>query len=486
MKIIRIEDRDSVAVCPFGLKKGESDGNITAQSDVPAGHKIALIDIEPGEKVFKYAYPIGHASKKIGAGEHVHSHNLVSDLGGTESWDYAPLLCAGPAAEKLTFSGFRRSDGKVGIRNEIWIIPTVGCAVPTARAIKEAAGDAPENVKVKVFSHSYGCSQLGGDLENTLRLLASLAKHPNAAGTLIVGLGCENGNVGELKKRLGDFDDSRILFLEAQSEDDEIKAGVEAVKKLLREAARAKRSECGAEDLVIGLKCGGSDGLSGVTANPLIGTFTDRLISSGGSAALTEVPEMFGAERALTSRCVSREVFGETVKMINGFREYFMKYGEKINENPSPGNRAGGITTLEEKSLGCVRKGGSAPITDVVGYAGQIRKKGLTLLCAPGNDLVSSTALAAAGCQAVLFSTGRGTPFSCPVPTVKISSNSALFEKKKAWIDFDAGRLLAGEDRKALSDELTGLVLGIASGKETKGEKFDNSELAIFKDGVTL
>ena len=488
MKLFRIEPSDNVALCPEGLKKGEDAGELIALDDVPAGHKIALRDIAPGENVIKYANPIGYALRPIRKGEHVHTHNLGSNLSGTENWEYAPEQTARPAAEKMSFRGFRRSDGRVGARNEIWIIPTVGCSVPIARAIcEEAKKNRREGVgAIRVFSHPYGCSQLGGDLENTLRLLASLAKHPNAAGTLIVGLGCENGNTGELKKRLGDFDGDRILFLEAQSEGDEIEAGTKAAERLCRAAAEAKREECGVEELVVGLKCGGSDGFSGVTANPLIGSFTDRLTASGGSAVLTEVPEMFGAERVLTKRCASREVFDETVKMINGFRQYFMKYGEKINENPSPGNRAGGITTLEEKSLGCVQKGGSAPVTDVIGYAGQVRTKGLTLLRAPGNDLVSSTALAAAGCQLLLFSTGRGTPFSCPVPTLKISSNSALAKKKSAWIDFDAGRLIDGADRAALTQELTHLVLETASGKASKGERFDNSELAIFKDGVTL
>ena len=492
MKLIRINEKDNAALCVTDIRAGEeltADGiKIVSAEDIPAGHKIALCDIPAGEKVIKYGNPIGHAARDIKKGEHIHTHDLESDLVGLEDYVYSPKSYPLPEAEPFGFSGYLRKNGEAGVRNEIWIIPTVGCSVPVAREIqRRSEAYAADGVDgIFCYSHSYGCSQLGDDMKNTLKLLADLCRHPNAGGVLVVGLGCENGNIGELKKYLGEFDPDRIRFLEAQSEGDEIARGAELVKELCIAASKDKRTPLGCEKLRIGLKCGGSDGFSGVTANPVIGAFTDMLVASGGSAVLTEVPEMFGAERILMDRCASREVFERTVGLINGFREYFMSYGEKIGENPSPGNKAGGITTLEEKSLGCIQKGGFSPVTDVLDYADRVRVPGLSLLQAPGNDLVSSTALAAAGCQIVLFATGRGTPFSCPAPTLKISSNTPLYEKKKSWIDFDAGRLLTGISRAALAAELRDLVIDVASGKRLKGEALDKSELAIFKNGVTL
>ena len=393
---------------------------------------------------------------------------------------YQPHFDALPERMPETFLGYQRSDGTVGIRNDIFIICTVGCIQRSAEKIAAATG-------AKTFAHPYGCSQLGDDMQMTLKYISGLIRHPNAAAVLVVGLGCENGNINELKKVLGRYDDRRVKFLVSQECEDEIAEGTAIVKKLAGEANGYSREECFASELVIGLKCGGSDGFSGITANPLLGSLSDKIIGMGGSAILTEVPEMFGAETILMNRCRTVNEFNKTVSLINNFKNYFIRYGQNINENPSPGNKEGGITTLEDKSLGCVQKGGTAPIEDVLSYGEEIKIKGLSLLQAPGNDLVAANALVASGAQIILFTTGRGTPFGCPVPTVKISSNSGLADKKKSWIDFNAGTLLEGKRKDELAGRLLDYILKLASGQiESKSEILDKHEIAIFKDGVIL
>ncbi|MGN0494563.1 MAG: UxaA family hydrolase [Acutalibacteraceae bacterium] len=493
MKAVKIHNKDNVAVAVCDIKANDrisiENELVTAVTDVPAGHKLALIDIPEGEDVIKYGFPIGQAKCKIKAGSHVHTHNVKSNLGNLLSYEYRPDFKDPEPEKSESFMGYRRKDGKTGIRNEVWIIPTVGCVNAVVRAIEaEVQKYKTENIDgIFSYCHPYGCSQLGADQENTLKFLCGLIHHPNAAAVLVVGLGCENGNIGELKKLLGDYDEQRVKFMVCQEYEDEIAEGERLVKELCRFADGFRREPCPVSDLVIGLKCGGSDGFSGITANPLLGAVSDKLIRQGGSSVLTEVPEMFGAETILMNRCRTEKQFGQTVDLINNFKQYFMRYGEKTDENPSPGNKAGGITTLEDKSLGCVQKGGSSPVEDVLSYGDRIAKKGLSLLQAPGNDLVASNALAASGAHIVLFTTGRGTPFGCPVPTVKISSNSALYEKKKNWIDFDAGKVLSGASLEGLKDELFELIIEISSGiKKSKSEKLDKHDLAIFKDGVTL
>ena len=493
MKCIKIHPSDSVAVAVENLKAGETvttgGEEIIIKEDIPAGHKVALKELLKGENIIKYAYPIGHAKVGIKPGEHVHIHNVQSNLSGVSEYAYVPDFQEIEQRKPRTFMGYKRSDGAVGIRNEIWIIPTVGCVNSIVREIeKQAQKYQTDHLDgIYSFQHPYGCSQLGDDMQNTLQYLSGLVKHPNAAGVLVVGLGCENGNIGELKKVLGEVDENRVKFLVAQEAEDEIAKGVKYIRQLVEQADACRREECLASDLVIGLKCGGSDGFSGITANPLLGSLSDAVIGMGGSTILTEVPEMFGAETILMNRCRTEELFEKTVDLINHFKQYFMRYGEKIDENPSPGNKAGGITTLEDKSLGCVQKGGRAPVEDVLLYGERIRKKGLSLLQAPGNDLVASNALAAAGAQIILFTTGRGTPFGCPVPTVKISSNTSLFEKKNHWIDFNAGSLLEDTSMSDLTEEFLQYVFKLVSGEvQAKAEKLDKHELAIFKDGVTL
>lgn len=495
MSLIRINGRDNVAVAAAGVGKGETVSagtvTITALDDIPKGHKVALQDIIENHEVIKYGFPIGRATTDIKAGQWVHAHNVKTNLGGIVSYDYRPRLRTreGDYSGK-TFQGYRREDGRAGVRNEVWIIPTVGCVNRTAELIVKTAREefqGTQNIDgIYEFKHPYGCSQMGQDQLLTQKILANLVNHPNAGGVLILGLGCENNNIGEFQKVLKDYDGDRVKFLVAQEVGDEIGAGLNLVRRLVGYARQIQREACPVSELSVGLKCGGSDGFSGITANPLVGAFSDLLIDHGGTTVLTEVPEMFGSETLLMNRSVNREVFEKTVKLINSFKEYFMAYHQPIYENPSPGNKQGGISTLEEKSLGCTQKGGASNVVDVLDYGDTVMKKGLNLLSAPGNDMVASTALAAAGCQIVLFTTGRGTPLGTCVPTVKIATNSELYLTKSHWIDFNAGRLLEGETMEKLAEELWRYVIDTASGKATKSEKTGFREIAIFKNGVTL
>lgn len=481
-------NKDNVAVALRNLAAGERAAEVCLAEDIPAGHKFACRAIKAGDAVIKYGESIGRATEDIPAGAHVHSHNLKSGLGGPGEYTWEPRGEELPSAELPGFMGYRRKDGRVGIRNEVWIIPTVGCVNAIARTIEShCAHMATGNVeRIAAYNHPYGCSQLSEDHEMTRRFLCALINHPNAGAVLVLGLGCENNHIAGMQKLLGTWDPERVAFLNCQDTEDELAAAEEIMARLCAYAAKAERELCSAADLVIGLKCGGSDGFSGISANPLLGRLSDRVIAAGGSAILTEVPEMFGAEHLLMARCRKEETFRATVKLINDFKEYFLRYGEGVDENPSPGNRAGGITTLEEKALGCTQKGGTAPVADVLSYAEAVRSAGLSLLSAPGNDLVASCALAASGAQMVLFTTGRGTPFGCPVPTVKISSNTPLYEKKRRWIDFDAGPLLSGADPEGMTESFAEYILSVASGRKTLSEELPKTDLAIFKDGVTL
>lgn len=440
------------------------------------GHKYADRDIKKGEDIIKYGCSIGHATSDIKKGEHVHTHNLKTNLSGKISYSYEPRFYELPKYEKRTFKGYLRRDGSVGIRNDIFIVNTVGCVNKTAERIASATG-------AFAFPHPFGCSQLGGDQEVTQKILRGLIFHPNAAGVLVLGLGCENNNLGEMKKVMGDFDPERVRFLNCQDVTDDVAEGIRLVNELKAYRDTFERTDVDISKLKIGLKCGGSDGLSGITANPLVGRASDAVISMGGAAVLTEVPEMFGAEHLLMQRAENEEVFNKTVSLINDFKDYFIKHGQVVYENPSPGNKAGGITTLEEKSLGCVEKGGHAKVVDVLNYGDTVKKNGLSLLSGPGNDMVAITNLTAAGVHMILFTTGRGTPLGAPVPTIKISTNTGLYERKPGWIDFDAGRIVKGCD---VTEELINLLVDTASGKETKNEISGYREISIFKDGVTL
>ena len=489
----RISTSDDVAVALRDLAAGEQvvmDGAALALVDaVPRGHKFALRPLDVGEPVSKYGQVIGRATAQISPGAHVHTHNLVTLLSGVDEYRFAPRAAgAAPAtAEPLSFLGYRRADGRVGTRNEIWILCTVGCVGRTAERIARLAA---ERCKGRVdgvyaFPHQFGCSQLGGDLDRTRKLIAALALHPNAGGVLILGLGCESNQLDPLLLEIPQSQRAHIRTFAAQAASDEMAEGLRLVDELVAIAAHARREPCPISALAVGLKCGGSDGLSGITANPLVGRIADRVTNAGGTAILTEIPEIFGAERLLMERAADRQVFAGIAQIVNDFKRYFLENGQPVHENPSPGNITGGITTLEEKSLGAVQKGGHATVTQVLRYGERIERPGLALLEAPGNDGISSTALVAAGATVVLFTTGRGTPLGFPAPTLKISSNSPLAQSKPHWIDFDAGRMLTG-DAESLAEDFMRLIIDVASGRAARNELNEEREIAIWKDGVTL
>ncbi|MCL2567151.1 MAG: altronate dehydratase family protein [Alphaproteobacteria bacterium] len=499
MEVLKINPKDNVAVAVSALKKGEVvavDGfSITVIADIPVGHKIAVASIAKGEEIIKYGNPIGVAKEDIAAGSWVHTHNVATKLGKILDYTYKPTNSAKkgqadlPKPSGKTFLGYKRPNGYVGIRNEVWIIPTVGCVNGIAKLIEqESAQFKTANIdSIQAYAHPHGCSQLGGDHLRTQKYLSALVNHSNAGAVLVLGLGCENNQIDEMKKAIGSYNPDRVKFLVSQEVEDEVLAGIALMKELCSYASQFYREPCSAANLTIGLKCGGSDGFSGITANPLVGAVSNRIVAEGGTSLLTEVPEMFGAETILMNRCRNNEVFEKVVALINDFKKYFISYGETIDENPSPGNKAGGITTLEDKSLGCIQKAGDAIIENVLHYGEIVQQKGLILVQSPGNDLVSTNALVAAGAQMVLFTTGRGTPFSAPAPTIKISSNSSLANVKNAWIDFNAGVLLDGRNINEVADELFDYILAVASGKvKAKSERLDKTELVIFKDGVTL
>jgi len=491
----RIHDADDVATALRDLVPGEqlSAGTLTivVSEPVPAGHKIALRDIAAHASVIKYGAPIGHATQAIGAGAHVHVHNVATHLSGTDDYRYEPAEPSDPpnaSPPNAEFLGYRRASGQVGTRNEIWIVCTVGCVARTAEQIALQASQrfSGRVDGVHAFTHPFGCSQLGDDLAHTRAALAGLVRHPNAGGVLLIGLGCENNRLDALLATLDDDTRSRVRSFNAQFSKDEIEEGLAAVEALVANAETARREPCPLSSLVIGLKCGGSDGFSGMTANALVGQVANRLAAAGGTPVLSEIPEMFGAERLLMARCTSASVFDDVVAVVNDFKRYFLDHGQPIYENPSPGNIAGGITTLEEKSLGAVQKGGSAPVTQVRRYGEPlVPQPGLAIVEAPGNDAVSSTALTAAGATLILFTTGRGTPLGFPVPTLKIASNTALAERKPNWIDFDAGRVLI-DALAPVTDDLMALIVATASGQPARNERNGQREIALWKSGVTL
>ena len=490
--VIKINQEDNVAVALRPIAKGETldiaGTPVTTLEEIPQGHKVAIKPITHGGNVIKYGFRIGIAKEDIKVGQWVHVHNIKTALGDLLTYEYEPTNPSVTETEHAYFDGFRRTDGKVGVRNEIWIVPTVGCVNSIAQALEKASkkfiGGSLEDVIS--FPHPYGCSQMGDDQEHTRTVLADMIHHPNAAGVLVLGLGCENSNIPVLKEYIGEYDEQRVKFLQCQDVEDEMDAAMELIEELAQYAKAFQREKIDASELVIGMKCGGSDGLSGITANPLVGRFSDLLISKGGTTILTEVPEMFGAETILMNRCANEELFHQTVDLINDFKNYFKSHNQTIYENPSPGNKKGGISTLEDKSLGCTQKSGSALVKGVLQYGDTVKTPGLNLLSAPGNDLVAATALAAAGAHIVLFTTGRGTPFASPVPTMKIATNSRLAGKKSNWIDFNAGVLVEDKTMEEETKALFDLVVETASGRQVCSEAAGFHDMAIFKQGVTL
>lgn len=494
-KIIKIHPADNVAVALQDLPDGDIlnvDGqSVVLKQPVSRGHKFAIKAIAAEEPVIKYGQPIGHALQPIAVGEHIHSQNLKTNLSKIDNYQYHPVdLSLSSEIADREVSIYRRGNGQIGIRNELWVIPTVGCVNGIARQIvqrfKQQHADLSDIDGVYLFNHPFGCSQLGDDHLNTRTMLQNMVRHPNAGAVLVIGLGCENNQVDEFRRTLGEVDESRTCFMICQQCDDEIEAGVNNLNELYQVMRHDRRQAGKLSEVCFGLECGGSDGLSGITANPLLGRFSDYLIAHGGTTVLTEVPEMFGAEQMLMNHCRDQQTFAKTVSMINDFKSYFIAHQQPIYENPSPGNKAGGITTLEEKSLGCTQKAGTSQVVDVLKYGERLKQKGLNLLSAPGNDAVATSALAGAGCNMVLFSTGRGTPYGGFVPTMKLATNSELAAKKPHWIDFDAGQLLYGVTMDELLNKFIDYTVSVVNGKLTCNEVNDFRELAIFKSGVTL
>ena len=491
---IKINEKDNVIVALKNLGTGETftvgKTAVILRDEIKRGHKAALLKISKGENVIRYGFPIGHAIREIQPGEHVHTHNVKTNLSGPNSYTFnqniPPLNIEN---RNLTLRGYRRYNGNIGIRNELWIVPTIGCVNKMAENIilRFKSEVQPQGIDaIEAFKHPWGCSELGEDHVNLKAFLGNIVKHPNAAGVLVFGLGCEENQVDEFMESLGDYDEKRVKFLIAQDVSDEIEEGVKILTTLYENAKNDAREDIPLSELTVGLKCGGSDGLSGITANPLLGAFSDFLIAQGGTTVMTEVPEMFGAETILMERAIDRTVFEKIVNLINDFKNYFLNHNQPVDENPSPGNKEGGITTLEEKSLGCTQKGGKAPVVDVLEYGRSVSKKGFHLLNAPGNDLAATPALAAAGCQMVLFTTGRGTPYGTFVPTLKISTNTPLYEKKPHWIDFNAGTLAEDKDIEKLREELIDYIISVANGEKVNNEKNNFREIALFKTGVTV
>ena len=492
---LKINPADSVVVCLQPKTKGEIievDGmSITLNQDTPAGHKVLIKDVKQGENIIKYGYPIGHARQDLKAGDWVNENNLKTNLAGTLEYTYNPVdEELSIPVENRTINAYKRENGDIGVRNEIWIVPTVGCvngiAEKLANQLRQETGCKGIDA-VYAWHHNFGCSQLSGDHENTRKILRDICLHPNAGAVLVLSLGCENNQPDDFMAMLGDYDKQRIRLLVTQKVvGDEVEEGMRILRELYDIAKEDKREEVPVSKLRVGLKCGGSDGFSGITANPLVGEFSDWLVAQGGTSVLTEVPEMFGAETILMNRCRTPELFEQTVSMINNFKEYFLSHGEPVGENPSPGNKAGGISTLEDKALGCTQKCGKAPVSGVMEYGDRLKNSGLNLLSAPGNDLVAATALASCGCHIVLFTTGRGTPFGTFVPTMKIATNPTLAKNKPGWVDFSAGQLVEGRTMKEIVPEFIDLVLAVASGKKAKNEENGYREISIFKNGVTL
>lgn len=493
-KYLKINPADNVAVAIETLKAGETvridNQQITLNEDIPAGHKFALTNLTEGENIVKYGYPIGHARKAQKPGDWMNEHNIQTNLAGLLEYTYQPVNADLDIADhKLTFKGYRRKNGEVGVRNEIWIVPTVGCVNgivnQLAEGLRQETGCKGVDA-IMAYPHNYGCSQLGDDHENTKKILRDLILHPNAGGVLVVGLGCENNQPDVFRDFLGAYDEDRIKFMVVQKVDDEYEEGMKLLRQIYKQACKDERTDIPLSELRVGLKCGGSDGFSGITANPLLGMFSDFLVAQGGTTVLTEVPEMFGAETILMNRCRTKTLFDQTVSLINDFKEYFLSHGEPVGENPSPGNKAGGISTLEDKALGCTQKCGKSYVEGVMAYGERLQVKGLNLLSAPGNDLVAATALASSGCHIVLFTTGRGTPFGTYVPTMKISTNSALAHHKPGWIDFNAGVIVENESMEQTCEHFIEYIIRVASGEFVNNEKKGYKEIAIFKTGVTL
>lgn len=499
MSAIKLYPQDTVALATSELKKGQTvtvDGEtITLLDDIPNAHKIALKDFETGEAVRKYDNIIGYASKPIKKGEWIHSHNEVTGLGKSKeyTYDFNPISIF-PGESDKTFMGYDRADGGAGIRNHLAIISTVFCANGPLRKLArmaEAKYPATENFDgIIAFDQEFGCSQTGKDLVTTCKIIAGIAKNANFGGVLLVSNGCEMAIPSVLEQYMGDYDKKRIRTLTLQEVEDEFTAGMELIDEIMEEMKDDKRTPININRLHIAMNCGGSDGYSGITANTLLGTLCDTLVKEGAIMNMTEVPEMMGAEHILMNRAADKSIFDDIVKMMYDYDAYFARYGEKAADNPTQGNKAGGLTTLEEKSLGCIQKGGHCAVMEVLEYGERATKNGFVLVSGPGNDLAGVSGQIAAGAVLTIFTTGRGTPCGFAGPTFRLASNTALATRKSNWIDYDAGRLLTAktpEEVEALNKELYDAIMATVNGQyRTRTEENGYYILGALKDGVTL
>jgi altronate hydrolase len=479
-RVLILNPADDIAVALDDVATGETPEGLDgpARADIAQGHKIARHAVPEGGIVRRYGQVIGRAKTAIEAGDHVHVHNLAMAEDGREAEVGADVHPPVPLTD-ATFQGIVRKDGRVGTRNYIGVLTSVNCSATVARRIADAFPDAslPKGVDgVVAFTHQGGCggSSLSTDVELLQRTLAGYARHPNFAAILIVGLGCEANQIPDWlrKSELETGTTLRAMTIqEAGGTARAIEAGIEIVRELVDEAAKVERQTVSASHLTVGLQCGGSDGWSGVTANPALGAAVDLLVAHGGSAMLSETPEIWGAEHLLLRRATSQGVADKLNARLDWWRAYADKHGMELNNNPSPGNLKGGLTTILEKSLGAVAKSGSTPLTDVIGYAEPLKTQGLTFMDSPGYDPCSATGQIASGANLIVFTTGRGSVFGAkPAPSIKVASNAKLASWMDEDMDIDASPVLTGTPMAEVGAEIFERMLAVASGEPSKSE----------------
>jgi altronate hydrolase len=477
------DDDVAIARAPLalGLRLAQLNTVITVRQTIPEGHKIALTARGIGDPVHRYGHVIGFATADILPGDHVHSHNLSV---GRLQHDYAfgqgvkPVTYI-PEEHRRTFSGYRRADGKTGTRNYVAIISSVNCSASVSRYVADrfrgdALRDFPHVDGVIALTHKGGCGAHygGAELDLLQRTLAGFARHPNVAGYVLMGLGCEMNQIPDLVEHQSLDAPTSIIIQEEGGLVESVDAGVRAIGALLPAANDCRREPISVSELVVALQCGGSDAWSGITANPALGYAVDLLVAQGGTAVLGETPEIYGGEHLMTRRAVSEEVGRKLIDRIHWWERYTAINGAEIDNNPTPGNKLGGLTTIYEKSLGAIAKSGTTPMTDVLEYAEPVGTRGFIHMDTPGFDPVSVTGQVAGGCNLVVFTTGRGSVFGCrPAPTIKVATNTPLYERMRNDMDVNAGRMLEGATLRQVGEEIFEMMVEVASGMPTKSER---------------
>ncbi len=501
---IRLNGRDNVIVLTKAFAAGTAPvgSGVPLSRLVPSGHKIAVTDIALGEPVLKFGQIIGYASQPIAKGEQVHTHNCAMgahDQNYRIGDDFQAIDYVAEASRR-TFDGYRRSDGRAGTRNFIALCATVNCSATVVRHIADhfnrsgALDDYPNVDGVIALAHGTGCGMAssGEGYEALQRVLWGHATHPNVGAAIFIGLGCEVMQIGRMKAMFGSSGEERFHGLTIQETGGTrktIAAGIEAIKKLLPAVNDIKRVPIPVSELVVGLQCGGSDGFSGITANPALGAATDILVKQGGTALLSETPEIYGAEQLLVRRAASQEVGEKLIARIRWWENYTAVNGGSMDNNPSPGNKAGGLTTILEKSLGAAAKGGTLALSGVLLYAEQVKERGFVFMDSPGYDPVSATGQIASGAQLVVFTTGRGSAFgSKPAPTIKLATNSAMYKMLDEDMDINCGDIIDGVSIEAKGEEIFEKMIEIASGRQSKSEALGlgDNEFVPWQIGATM